>query len=112
MEILALNVFLENRTARYAQCGHRTSNLRITIQRCNKPSYAAANTHIWSCMDCALSEEHSRFSKASLSLSFKRVVLHHKIRQICFKDSTENTHDNQYNITAITSQKFFHSETR
>ena len=44
--ILALNVFLKDTTALYAECGHRTSNLTITIQRFNRLSYAAADTSL------------------------------------------------------------------
>ena len=38
---LSLSVFYKNTTSRYALCGHRTSNLPITIRRSNKQSYVA-----------------------------------------------------------------------
>ena len=44
--ILALSVFSKSTTAQYAQCGHQTSNLTITILRFNRFSYAAASMSI------------------------------------------------------------------
>ena len=40
--IIAFGIFLMDTKARYAQCGHRTGNLPITIWRSLRLSYAAA----------------------------------------------------------------------
>ena len=44
--VLALSVFSKSTIAQYAQWGHRTSNLTITILSCNRLSNATASKSI------------------------------------------------------------------
>ena len=60
VEILAVSVFPNNTTARYAHCGHRVSNLTMFTRRCNRLSYAAANNLV---LNFGQSEEKHLTSK-------------------------------------------------
>ena len=85
-EISAFSVFPKNTTVHYAQCGHWTSILTITIQHSwtdwATPPQVGMNTHLWGCMNCSPREEHSRFLKVLPLLSVKRLAFTYKIFMI------------------------------